>query len=107
MRYEFENANGGRVEVDLPMSEAPPFGEERTISGETYRRVPSAASFIDSRKGSIAFPRFESHQLPRWWKHHKGGFSSEGKPRFSNRGEVDEAVAAANHDDTEIKYGEL
>ena len=107
MRYEFENSSGERVELDMPMSEAPPFGEVRTIDGVEFRRVPSHATFGDSRKGSIAFPRFESHQLPRYWKHHKGAFSPAGKPRFSNRGEVDEAMARAGHDGTEMKYGEL
>lgn len=107
MIYEFESAFGERIEIDLPMDDAPEFGEARVVDGTTYKRVVSQATFIDSRKGSIAFPNFESHQLPRWWKHHKGEFGPTGKPRFSNRGEVDEAVAAANHDDTEIKYGEL
>lgn len=107
MMYEFESAFGERITVDLPMDEAPEIGEARVVNGTTFKRVFSAASFVDSRNGSMKFPRFESHQLPRWWKHHKGAFSPAGKPRFSNRGEVDEAVAAANHDDTHIKYGEL
>ena len=109
MMYEFESAFGERIEVDLPMDAAPAIGEVRVVGGTTYRRIFSKATFGDSRKGSTAFPCFESHSLPRNWKHHKGAFSPEGKPRFSNRGEVDEAVARARHEDssTEIAYGEL
>ena len=53
------------------------------------------------------FPRFESTQLPRWWKHHKGEFSPIGKPRYSNRQEVEEDMARARHDGTQIEYGSL
>jgi len=107
MRYEFRSVDGHSEFVELPMSEAPPFGETREINGLTYRRVPSSPTICGAQEGSTRFPRFESHQLPRWWKHHKGEFGPTGKPRFSNRGEVDESVARANDDDTEIKYGEM
>ncbi len=107
MRYKFVSPDG-RVEfVELPMSEAPAFGDKRVIDDVTFRRVPSSPIICGAQEGSTRFPRFESHQLPRWWKHHKGAFGPTGKPRFSNRGEVDESVARANDDDTEMRYGEL
>ena len=60
--------------------------------------------------GSMVRPdiHFESHQLPRNWKHHTGNFSPEGKPRFSSRQEVREAIARADHNEgTQIEYNEL
>jgi hypothetical protein len=107
MRYEFESAFGERIEIDIPVDEAPEIGSTRVVDGTTYKRVASLAQFVDSRNGSTKFPRFESHQLPRNWKHHKGEFGPTGKPRFANKAEVDEAVARARGDDTEIAYGEL
>ncbi len=110
MMYEFESAFGERIEREYSPDDVPEVGNTIKVDDTTYTRVFSQATFIDSRKGSIKFPRFESHQLPRNWKHHKdngGLFSPEGKPRFSSKAQIDEAMAAARHEGTEIAYGEL
>ena len=107
MRYEYEH-DGERVTIDLPMAEATPLGESREINGRMWKRVPSSPEICGGgRRGSSRFPRFESHQLPRWWKHHKGAFSEHGKPRFTSREQVEDGVARARHEGTDISYGEL
>jgi hypothetical protein len=110
MQYEFENRDGGRILVDLPMDEAPAFGEEcRGPDGRVYRRVYSIPHLCGAHAGSTKWPRFESSALPRNWEFHTGEFSPSGKPRFESRKQIDEALTRENavSEDLHTKYGEL
>lgn len=109
MLYEFQCPDGRVLSLSYSPDEAPDIGEVVVTSeGVRARRIPSLPQVKGAHEGSTAWPYFESRALPRWWKHHKGEFSKEGKPRFSSKKEIDEACARALHDDgTTVKHGEL
>ena len=51
---------------------------------------------------------FESKQLPKNWKYHKGTFNDRGQPQFRNMAEAREAAARARGEEgVEIHYDEL
>jgi hypothetical protein len=51
---------------------------------------------------------FESKQLPKNWKYHKGTFNDRGQPQFRNMAEAKEAAARARGEEgVEIHYDEL
>lgn len=108
MIYQFRAEDGSLAEVEMDMADAPDIGEPLVLGGKTYKRIPSVIQVCGAHEGSTKFPRFESHQLPRYWKHHKGEFAPNGKPRFATRKQVDEAMARCRGDEgQEIGYGEL
>ena len=109
MLYEFQCPDGRVMTMAYSPDEAPDIGEVVVTSeGVRARRIPSLPEIKGAKDGSINWPRFESHQLPRYWKHHKGEFSKEGKPRFDTKKQIDEACSRAEHaDGTTIKHGEL
>jgi hypothetical protein len=108
MIYQFRADDGSMAEVEMDVADAPSIGEPLVLGGVTYKRIPSVLQVCGAHEGSTRHPRFESHQLPRHWRYHKGEFSPSGKPRFSSRKEVDEAMARCRHNDgQEISYGEL
>ena len=49
--------------------------------------------------------QFESRQLPKHWKNHKGSFSADGKPQFNSRYEAHEAAKRmAGEEDVICEY---
>jgi len=51
---------------------------------------------------------FQSHQLPKNWKHHKGEFDKKGRPVFRNMREAHEAARRARGEEgTHLYYDEL
>lgn len=51
---------------------------------------------------------FESKQMPKWSKHHQGGFSADGKPQFTSRLQANEyAKRVSGEEDTVCEYGEM
>ena len=108
MWYPFEREDGEPVEMEFKPDDAPAIGSiVLDEDGRKCRRLASMPQIHGARDGSSNFPRFESHQLPRNWIHHKGEFSPSGKPRYSNRKEIEEDMARARNAGTEIEYGEL
>jgi hypothetical protein len=108
MLYPFQSPDGSVVELEYAPDDAPEIGAiVLGADGVKYRRLASMPQIHGARDGSSNFPRFESNQLPRWWTHHKGEFSPEGKPRFENRKQINEAMARARHCGTEIEYDAL
>lgn len=103
--YEFES-DGDRVIIEFRIGDAPPIGEKRVINGREWRRIPSSPQICGAHAGSTQWPSFESPTQPRWWKHHKGDFAPDGKPRFQTRAEVDWALDGERNDGTEIAFGE-
>lgn len=109
MLYEFQCPDGELILLPYSPDDAPDIGEVVVTSeGVRARRIPSTPEIKGAHEGSTAWPRFESHQLPRNWKHHKGEFSPEGKPRFNSKQEIKEACARASHlEGQEVRHGEL
>lgn len=108
MLYPFQAPDGSTVEIEYAPDDAPAIGEVVLADdGQKVVRIASRPQIHGARDGSSNFPRFESSQLPRWWKHHKGEFSPTGKPRYNSRREIDEDCARAREAGTEIEYGQL
>ena len=63
--YDYRAADGEMTGVFAPMHDAPPLGHEVTRDGKVFKRVFSLIASPESRKGSRAFPRFQSKSLPR------------------------------------------
>lgn len=94
MIYEFESDDGRRIEVNIPMSEAPPIGSVREVDGVAYRRcLPRIIGVSVPYNGVSVSQRLEPwHPLaPRC--------NSEGQPVFLNKGE--ETEFASRTQDTE------
>ncbi len=91
------------------MDEAPDLGHQITHDdGRVFERVFSAPEVKVPQAFTARHKGVTSHSLPRNWKHHKGEFSPEGKPRFATGAEAANACARAAHlDGTEVAYGEL
>lgn len=65
MRYEFvSEADGTRVELDMPMRDAPAIGSVILHEGRSLRRIASVAVQIDPGHNRNMFPRV-SRSLPR------------------------------------------
>lgn len=90
MIYVFASEDGEVVEIDLPMSKAPKFGEARTINGKTYRRSlqhekgKSAKVRPDVRCTTVQFPK---------WTPGADSYDEMGNLRFHSRRSAEEFAA--------------
>lgn len=101
MKYEFEDTvTGERVEVDMPMADAPTIGSIIIHNGRHLMRIPSLPPVRVAES-----LHFESHQLPKHWKHAKQ-HSPDGVCRFESHREIREALASARDAGEPISYGE-
>lgn len=99
--YVYRSADGRLREVYAPMSEAPPVGHKVVVDGVKFTRIFSCAA-VEGRQSRSGFV---SHSLPRWYDHHKGKFTPEGKPIFETGAQVDNCVARANGEGDHLAYG--
>lgn len=101
MRYEFEAADGTRIEVDLPMNKAPKLGSQVKRGGKVYRRVPS----VPQR------PMIEADHRFICWSQHPDQVASDHRvtiegtefAAISSKKQIAETVARS---DGEITYGD-
>lgn len=90
MIYVYRNAAGEEIELDKPMSEAPPVGHVLLKDGVRFIRQPGNICPIVKQD-----VHFQSESLPRNWKY-APRVDAQGKPLFDGMREVREAVAKAN-----------
>ncbi len=108
--YEYRAKDGELITVERPMTRAPRIGSTLTRNGKTYRRIPSSNTQgqvqPDLHFVSRSLPRAPKHDSP--WREYHNDFDAQGRPRFSSRHQVEEAVAKHNWaEDTEMTYGSI
>lgn len=94
MIYDFEDTKTGElIGINYPMGKAPGIGRTIKNGGRVLRRVPSAPRVQDNTK------EFVSTSLPRWYPGAKR-HTKEGKPIFTSKVAVKEALSWAKHNDS-------
>ena len=90
--YTFKTESGDRVELFMPMDEAPSIGALLTVGKSVLTRVADRVS-ADIRTDK----HFTSRALPRW-DPSAPRHSANGQPQFTSQKEVDEYVSKTEGD---------
>jgi hypothetical protein len=95
--FDFQHmASGERIERVFPIGRAP---KSVRVGRRTFKRVPSVPLVQVAQD-----IHFVSDQLPLHWTAARD-HDEQGRPRFSSRREIDEAVARARHNGEHVTYG--
>lgn len=99
--YEFRDRSGRVHEMSYPVGKAPLIGTwVRLPGGVRAQRIPPSLGGMRVDKRSEGFV---SNSLPRHWPYARD-WDAQGKPRFSGRRDVEEAIARSRdtrHDHVE------
>lgn len=98
MIYTFQDPKSGEhVDVEMPMSEAVPFGEEVVVAGRTLVRVP------DAGQRAIVSPGVAhvSRALPRWTEG-ADSYTAKGEPVVGSQATIDRIMKK----NPKLHYGE-
>ncbi len=96
--YPMQDPHGAVHDVSYPMDNCPSIGSYRVVNGVRMVRIPS-----DLLVRAAEDIHFTSNQLPRNWKY-GSDFDRQGKPRFSSKTALHEAMAKANDQGDQVEW---